>query len=47
MMFGNLEFMTPFTLGGHNFLNCNMFFMIVNVLDAIRGGIQVFFGHQK
>ncbi len=35
----------PFILGGHNFINCNPFSMIVNVLDAIREGIQVLFRH--
>jgi hypothetical protein len=41
------EFLTPFTLGGHNFFNSNPFFMIFNVLDAPKGRLQVFFGHQK
>jgi len=41
------EFLTPFTLGAHNFLILNLFLMILNVLDASRGGLQVLFGHQK
>jgi len=41
------EFLTPFTLGGHNFFILNLFLTIFSVLDALRGGIQVFFGHQK
>jgi hypothetical protein len=42
-----LEFLTPFTLGGHNFLISNLFSMILSVLDAPRGGLQVCFAHQK
>jgi hypothetical protein len=45
VVFNGLEFQTPFTLGGHNFLNCNPFLMIVNVLDATRKRIQVLFRH--
>jgi len=41
------EFLTPFTLGGHNFLISNPFSTIVSVFDAPRGGIQVLCGHQK
>jgi len=39
--------LTPFTLGGHNFLISNLFSTIFSVLDAPRGGLQVLFGHQK
>jgi hypothetical protein len=42
-----LEILTPFTLGGHNFLISSMFSDILSVLDAPRGGLQVCFGHQK
>jgi len=42
-----LEFLTPFTLGGHNFLISDMFSTILSVLDAPKGGLQVFFAHQK
>jgi hypothetical protein len=42
-----LSFFTPFTLGGHNFLISNLFSTIFSVLDALRGGLQVLFGHQK
>jgi hypothetical protein len=41
------EFLTPFTLGGHNFLISNSFFTIISVPDVPRGGIQVLFEHQK
>jgi hypothetical protein len=41
------EFFTLFTVGDHNFLISNLFFTILNVLDAPRGGLQVLFGHQK
>ncbi len=41
------EFLTPFTLVGHNFLISNLFSTILNVLDAPRGGLQVCFAHQK
>jgi hypothetical protein len=37
-----LEFLTPFTLVGHNFLISNLFSTILNVLDAARGGLQGF-----
>jgi hypothetical protein len=40
------EFLTPFTLGDHNFLISNPFSTILIVLDAPRGGLQVWFGHQ-
>jgi hypothetical protein len=39
------EFLTPFSLGGHNFLIFNLFLMIFNVLDVPRGGLQGWFGH--
>jgi hypothetical protein len=41
------EFLTPFTLGGHNFLISNLFSMILSVLDTPRVGLQVFFSHQS
>ncbi len=41
------EFLTPFTLGGHNFLISNSFSTILSVLDAPRRGLQVLFRHQK
>jgi hypothetical protein len=41
------EFLTPFTLGGCNFLFSNPFSTIVLVWDAPRGGIQVLLGHHK
>ncbi len=41
------EFLTLFTLGGHNFLNSIMFFMISSVQDVPIEGIQVLFKHQK
>jgi hypothetical protein len=43
-MFNGLffEFLSPFTVGGHNFFISNPFLMIFSVLDAPRGGFQVF-----
>jgi hypothetical protein len=41
------EFLTPFTLGGHNVFNSNLFSAILNALDVPRGGLQVLFEHQK
>jgi hypothetical protein len=41
------EFLTPFILGGRNFLISNQFSTIVSVSDAPRGRVQVLFGHQK
>jgi hypothetical protein len=41
------EFLTPFTLGDHNFLISNPFSTILIVLDAPRGGLQVLFGHHN
>jgi hypothetical protein len=41
------EFLTPFIMGAHNFFISNLFFMIINVLDVPRRGLQVLFGHQK
>jgi hypothetical protein len=41
------EFFTPFTLGGHNFLNSNIFLTIFNAPNVPMGEIQVLFGHQK
>jgi hypothetical protein len=37
------EFLTPFTLGGHNFLISHPFLTILDVLDAPREGLQVLF----
>ncbi len=34
------EFLTPFTLGGHNFLISNLFSMIVSVSNVPRGGFK-------
>jgi len=39
------EFLTPLTLGGHNFLISNPFLTIFYALDAPRGGVQHFLGH--
>jgi hypothetical protein len=44
-MFGGL-FLTPFTLGDHNFLIFNPFSMIVNVSDAPREGFKFCFDSQ-
>jgi hypothetical protein len=41
-MDGSFEFLTPFTLGGYNFLIFNPFLTILNVLDAPRRGLQFF-----
>jgi hypothetical protein len=41
-----VELLTPFTLGGRNFLISNPFLMIVSVLDVLRRGVQVLFNHQ-
>ncbi len=41
------EFLTPFTLGDHNFLISNPFLTILIVLDEPRGGLQVLFRHQN
>ncbi len=41
------KFLTPFTLGDHNFLISDPFSTILIMLDAPRGGLQVFFGHQN
>jgi hypothetical protein len=41
------EFLTPFTLGDHNFLISNLFLTILSVLDALRAGLQVLFRYQK
>jgi hypothetical protein len=38
-----LEFLTPFTLGDHNFLIFNLFSTIVNESNALRRGVQVLF----
>jgi hypothetical protein len=42
-----IEFLTPFTLEGHNFFKFNMFSTILHEFDAPRGGLQVVFGYQK
>jgi hypothetical protein len=41
------EFLTPSTLGDHNFLVFSVFSTTLSVLDAPKGGLQVLFGHQK
>jgi hypothetical protein len=41
------KILTPFTLGDYNFLVSNPFLTILIVLDALRGGLQVLFGHQN
>jgi len=38
-----LEFLTPFTLRGHNFLNYILFLRIFNALDTLIGGFQILF----
>jgi hypothetical protein len=35
------ELLTPFTLGGYNFLILNPFSMIISVLHVLKGGVQV------
>ncbi len=47
--FGGLffEFLTPFTLRGHNFFNSISFLTIFNALNTPIGGLQVYFEHQK
>ncbi len=50
IVFGGLfffEFLTLFSLRGHNFLISNPLLTIVSVSDASRGGVQIWFGHQK
>jgi hypothetical protein len=42
-----LNFLTPFTLGGRNFLTFNPFMTIVSVSDVPGGWVQVFFDYQK
>ncbi len=41
------EFLTPSTLGAHNFLNFISFLMIFSALKAPIGGVQVLFRHHK
>jgi hypothetical protein len=41
------EFLTPYTLGGHNFLNFIPFLIIFNALKAPIKGVQVLLRHQK
>jgi hypothetical protein len=41
------EFLTLFTLVGHNFLISNPFSTIVSVSNAPGGGVQVLFGHKN
>ncbi len=47
--FGGLffEFLAPFTLKGHNFLNFIPFLMIFNALNTPIGGVQFLFKHKK
>jgi hypothetical protein len=41
------EFLTPFTLKGHNFINSTPFLTIYHALDVPKGGVQVLFKHKK
>jgi hypothetical protein len=41
------EFLTPSTLGGHNYLNFIPFLMIFSASYVPIKGVQVFFGHKK
>ncbi len=41
------EFLTPSTLGGHNFFNFILFLTIFSVLDVLIIGVQVLFKCQK
>jgi hypothetical protein len=41
------EFLTPYTLKGHNFLNSIPFFMIFSALNAPTRKVQVLFRHEK
>jgi hypothetical protein len=41
------ELLTPFTLGGHNFLNYIPILTISSLPNALIKGVQVLFGHQK
>jgi hypothetical protein len=43
----SFEFLIPFTLGGHNFLNHILFLTIFDVSYAPIEGVQVLLGHQK
>jgi hypothetical protein len=38
------EFLTPYTLGGHNSLNYIMFLPIFNAREVAIGRVEVFFG---
>jgi hypothetical protein len=42
MLNGFFEYLTPITLGAHNFLILNLFSTIFSVLDAPRGGLEVY-----
>jgi hypothetical protein len=42
-----LEFFTPSTVGGHNFLNSISFLTIFNALEPPIRGVQVLFKHHK
>ncbi len=42
-----IEFFTLFTLAGRNVFISNPFLTNVTVSNVPRGGVQVFFGHQK
>jgi hypothetical protein len=37
----------PLYFVGCNFLISNLFWMIISMSDALRGGVQVLFGYQK
>jgi hypothetical protein len=41
------EFLTPFTLQGHNFFIYNPFLDDYKYLKCAKEGIQIWFGHQK
>jgi hypothetical protein len=41
------EFLTPFTLTGHNFFNSIPFLMIFNAPDVLIRRVQILFKHKK
>jgi hypothetical protein len=41
------EFLTLFTLGGHNFFNFIPFLMIFGALNAPIGKVKILFKHKK
>jgi hypothetical protein len=47
--FGSLlfEFLTPFILKGHNFLNSIPFLMIFSAPNVPIGGVQILFRHKN